>query len=59
MSFDDLEDGKEYYAKASDGKEYKGIFVNKYFPSGVFYSIHPMFLSDGKTENKLLSFRSA
>lgn len=59
MKFNELKDGKEYYAKAMDGKEYKGTFVNKYFPGGVFYSVHPMFLSDGKTENKLISFRPA
>lgn len=41
LKFKDLKDNKNYIAIGSDGKEYNGTFINKYFPGGVFFCCYP------------------
>ena len=56
---DILQDGKDYIATALDGEKYKGTFVNKYVPGGIFFCCYPRYLSDGVTKNELVSFELA
>lgn len=59
LSRNELTDGREYYAHAADGKKYRGTFVDRHVPGGVFYAVWPAYLPDGKTENALLWFEEA
>lgn len=58
LEWKDLKDGQDYMATATDGKKYKGTYVNKYLPGGVFYTIMPEYTPDGR-KNELVSFEEA
>lgn len=41
LKFEELKDNQEYIAVGSNGREYKGTYVNKYLPGGVFFCCYP------------------
>lgn len=41
LKFNELQNGKEYIAIGDNGREYKGTFVDDYFPGGVFFCCYP------------------
>lgn len=41
LKFNELQNGKEHIAIGDNGREYKGTFVDDYFPGGVFFAVWP------------------
>ena len=59
LSFTELEDGRDYIATDLQGKKYRGTFVDRYIPGGIFFCCFPRFLEDGRTKNRIISYEEA